>query len=448
MKENLKIGVSGVRGIVGNGLIPSVVREFSYAFGIYAGEGMVIIGRDTRESGKDFFPIVASGLQNAKCDVVDLGIALTPTLQIMVEMLKANGGIAITASHNPIEWNGLKFISKEGIFLSESEWRELLNIKKRRTDSFIDKGNLQRIKKYYTGGERHIEKILSLPYISIEKIKKRKLKVAVDCVNGAGGRIFPLLFKKFGCEVFSIGCEMDGKFNRNPEPISENILELCKLVKRVKADVGFAVDPDGDRLAIVSEEGIAIGEEYTLGLAGLFILQKKMGTVVVNISTSRMIEDLSLKFNSKVVRTKVGEANVVEEMRRRKAIFGGEGNGGVILPDIHYGRDALVGASLVIALLSESKHKISELVREIGDYYIVKKKFEVNGVDDFLQKIKKIYNRCETDEKDGLKIIWKDRWINIRKSRTEPVVRVIAEAKMKSEAEALVGEIIDLLNSK
>src|SRR4030067_393622 len=368
-QSNLIFSISGLRGLVGDGLTPTLVDKYASAFG-YSSKGKIVIGRDTRNTGEMIKNLVISSLVAAGCEVIDIGICPTPTVELAVLDLKAQGGIVITASHNPIEWNALKFINSAGMFITEQEKNRL---------------------------------------------------------------------EKLGCEVIKINCQNTGTFPHPPEPVPSNLTQLCDTVRQYQADIGFANDPDADRLAIVSEKGEAIGEEYTLVLATKYVLSKKRGPVVVNLSTTKMIDDIAKMYNSPVHRTKVGEANVGLKLKQVKGVIGGEGNGGVILPELHFGRDALVGTALILSYLAESKLTVSQAIQQIPKYYMVKKAFPVNqNFEKLLHKFKSKYRKSIMNTKDGLRIYLPEGWLHIRKSNTEPTARVIAEAKDKREDEELV----------
>ncbi|MFQ6032694.1 MAG: phosphoglucosamine mutase, partial [Candidatus Zixiibacteriota bacterium] len=377
----------------------------------------------------------------------DIGVCPTPTAQIAVEGLRANGGIVVTASHNPIGWNALKFIGSDGTFLAQGEAEKLFDLVKNDKIVYQSWNGLGRVKPDHSWIDKHIKKALTLSYIDINKIGRRRLKVVIDCCNGAGGTISPDLLKALGCQVIELFTTPDGNFAHDPEPRPENLVSLCREVKKNKADVGFANDPDVDRLAIVSDRGIPLGEEATLALATKFILKKKpKSKVVTNISTSRMIDDIAKEFDSKVYRTKVGETYVVARLKAVKGIIGGEGNGGVVLPELHYGRDALVGMALILEYLAESKKSISDLASDLPKYFMIKKKGKLT--EDFernLAKLKRRYAKERIDLIDGVKIDFEDSWIHIRKSNTEPIFIIIAEAKSKKEVSRLVADGLKIL---
>jgi phosphomannomutase len=367
----------------------------------------------------------------------------TPTVELMVPHLEADAGIIITASHNPAEWNALKFLNKEGVFLNESEVEKLNNIVENRDFHWSDYRGLRSSSVVNTGNTLHISSILKLPFIKPGMIRKRKIKVAYDGVNGAGSDIVPKLLSRLGCKVHAINVEPDGFFPHDPEPTPKNLKQLGKVVKEKKCDVGFATDPDADRCAIINEEGRAISEEYTLVLAARLILGHKKGPMTVNLSSSRMNEDLARQFGIKLFRTKVGEAYVVSGMKENKSVIGGEGNGGVILPDIHYGRDGILAIALLLQLMAQEKKSITELTSEIPSYYIEKQKISIND-----KSIANIYGRLlakfrnvKRDERDGLRFEWERKWVHIRASNTEPVIRVIAEAPKAGEARELCAMV-------
>ena len=444
---NLMISISGIRGIVGDGLTPQTVLNFAMGLGSYLGGGKVIIGRDSRVTGPMVQHAVISGLLATGCDVVDIGVCPTPTVQMTVEKLKARGGIAITASHNPIEWNALKLIDSSGMFLDETQGKEVLKNVEKNDYRNVTWDQVGKLEKYEKAIDDHIKAILKLKLIDIDEIAKRKFKVVVDCVNGAGGTILPSLLKQLGCETTFINEEPTGLFPRSPEPLPENITELCEKVKSEKADIGFAVDPDVDRLAIVSDEGKPFGEEYTLVSAVNFVLSKKNGPIVVNASVTQAIDDVAAKFNTKVFRTKVGEIFVAQKMKKEKAAIGGEGNGGVLLPELHLGRDAPLAIALTLQQLASSGMSSTELHQSLPQYFQGKNRIEIKDLDvnSVLDAILKKYKKENIDKTDGIKILWKDRWVHIRPSNTEPIIRIYSEAKSSEEAEALGFKFIQAI---
>ncbi len=443
------VSISGVRGIIGESLTPAIIEKYTLAFGSSIGKGKVILGMDSRTSGEFVSNIVKGCLVATGCEVIDVGIVPTPTVQMEILHHHAQGGIAITASHNPPEWNGLKFMDANGRFLNPDKAKKVY--------SDGDKGNFK-LQKWNDVGSlkidegansRHIKELLKLSYFDINAIKKRKFKVVVDCVNGAGGLIIPKLLEEFGCETIVINGEANGHFAHIPEPLPENLIELCNTVKKEEADVGFAVDPDVDRCAIVDNTGETIGEEYTLALAVKFILQKKLGNIAVNMSTSRASEDIAKYYNCPFFRTKVGEINVAEEMANIDAVIGGEGNGGVILPELHLGRDAPVAVALTLQYLLESGKTMRELFLSLPQYKIVKKKINIEGLspDDLLDKMAERHKDKKIDFLDGLKIDTDNTWVHLRKSNTEPIIRVMSEAPTEKEAEALANAYLNEIKS-
>lgn len=443
MTKNLMASVSGVRGVVGEGLTPETLVKYVSAFGQKNSGGKIVVGGDPRVSSKFIRPLVKSTLMACGCNVVDIGITPTPTVQIMTEKFQAAGGIAITASHNPVQWNGLKFIGADGLFLPEREIFQLFQEADSRRRSYASWDKLGNESSYDRAIEDHLELIYQLPYLSIEVIKKKKFKVAVDCVNGAGGTIIPRLLRDLGCEVIELNTEPTGIFAHTPEPVPQNLVDLAVAVKEHKADLGVAVDPDVDRLAMIANDGNPMGEEYTLALAVKFILSKKLGYVVVNLSTSRVIDDIAQYYNVLLFKTKVGEINVAEKMREVGAIVGGEGNGGVILPEVHLGRDAPVGLALILQALAEFDGTISQLKQTLSQYYILKDKESVKNIDaeKVIAHFAEKYRDEQLELSDGLRIDRADSWIHLRKSNTEPIVRIIVESRTPEISWRILQEV-------
>ena len=446
--EGLMVSVSGVRGRVGEALTPEVMAKFAAGFGAWArsragGSALIVVGRDSRVSGPMFQPVVLSALQSVGCDVLDVGMVPTPTIQLAVEHHHAAGGLAITASHNPIEWNALKFIGPSGLFLEAAEAAEMRKI----VNGVIPRATWDKlgvISSNRDAAREHIEKILALPFLDVEGIQKRKFRVALDCVRGAGGSFMPILLELLGCKLSTINMETDGMFPHSPEPVAENLGELQKLVQDSHSEIGMAVDPDVDRLALVSDEGIAIGEDYTLALAAKVVLRHRKGVVVTNLSTSRIVDDIAHEAGTRVIRAPVGEVNVATRMRAENAPIGGEGNGGVILSELHLGRDAPVGAALMLQLLLEEGEgkPLSRIVAAYPRYIIVKDKLDRPDapLDTVYDALKRAFPDAEADMQDGLRLAWPDRWVHVRPSGTEPIVRVIAEALTAGEAGKLVRD--------
>ena len=441
--DGLMIGVSGIRGRVGEALTPEVVAQYAAGFGAWArgrgGSKRIVVGRDSRVSGPLFHRVVLSALQSVGCDVIDIGLTTTPTCQLAVEHHHAGGGLMISASHNPIEWNALKFIGPTGLFLENAEGVAMRAL----VESGIPRAKwneLGAIESDPSAVQRHIERVLAIPYIDVEGIRGRRFHVALDCVRGAGAVIMPLLLERLGCTITAINLETDGRFPRPPEPVAENLGELERLVLESGAAIGFAVDPDVDRLALVSDAGKAIGEDFTLALAARLVLRHRSGPVVTNLSTSRIVEDVAAAAKMPVVRAPVGEVNVAVRMRDDRAAVGGEGNGGVILPEVHLGRDAPVGAALLLQLLHEENRPLSQIVSELPKYVIVKDKLDRPNasLDTVYQALRAAFPDAEADTQDGLRLSWPDRWVHVRPSGTEPIVRVIAEAPSAADANELV----------
>jgi len=443
--DGLMIGVSGIRGRVGEALTPEVVARYAAGFGAWAsrrdGSRRIVVGRDSRVSGPMFHRVVLSALQSVGCDVIDIGLTTTPTCQLAVEHHHAGGGLMISASHNPIEWNALKCIGPTGLFLENSEGVEMRAL----IETGIPRATWDKLGtiEQDTGAiERHIARVLAIPYVDVEGIRRRQFHVALDCVRGAGSVIMPALLERLGCRVTAINLEADGRFPRPPEPVPENLGELERVVLESGAVVGFAVDPDVDRLALVSDAGKAIGEDFTLALAARLVLRHRKGSVVTNLSTSRLIEDVATAANVRVVRAPVGEVNVAVRMRDDGAPIGGEGNGGVILSEVHLGRDAPIGAALVLQLLHEDNQSLSQIVSELPRYVIVKDKLDrpKASLDTVYEALRTAFPTAEADTQDGLRLSWPDRWVHVRPSGTEPIVRVIAEAPSDREARDLVKQ--------
>lgn len=453
---SLMVSISGIRGVVGETLTPEVIVKYSAAYAEYCKRGKIFIGRDGRATGKSIQEIVTATLLQMGCNVIDLGICPTPTVALAVEKFHGSGGIAITASHNPMIWNGMKFFAATGLFLNAIEnkefWR-IADLGNFHYKPWNEQGNLSQNFNFI---HEHVQSILELPFVHPTQIAERKFKVVVDCVNASGGILVPSLLRKLGCDVVELFCDVSGIFQHTPEPIPENLTELCAAVIQHKADLGIAIDPDSDRLVLITEEGKPFVEEYTIVSAVKFILdvEKKSGKlnhkVVVNLSTTRAVEDIASFYSAEVLRTPVGEINVAQKMKEVNAVIGGEGSGGVILPKVHYGRDAIVGVGLFLQLLTEFGGTASELKASLPQYEIVKNKIELGTLqpDSILQKLHEHYSKTEKiNFDDGLKIDFAESWVHLRKSNTEPIIRIIAEAKTRTEAAALVEkfqqEILD-----
>jgi phosphomannomutase len=443
---------SGVRGIVGDGLDATIATDYARAFGVFVGKGKVVVGRDTRKSGDMLKRAVLKGLTSVGIDVVFIGIVPTPTVEIAVKQLKAAAGICITASHNPGEWNALKFFNKKGEFITAEEFEALENVIKSGMYLQPYDGKLGKAKTQSGWVEKHVKKTLALKVLDKTAIRKRKLKIIVDAINGAGSVALPLLLKKLCTKHIKMLCKSSGDFVHEPEPIPKNLTLLCENVRRHKADLGLACDPDADRLAIVDEKGNPLGEELTLAIAVREVLRKKKGPVVINLSTSKVTGDEAIKAGVPLYYSKVGESNVVQLMHEKKAVVGGEGNGGVIFPEFHSGRDALVAATLVLSAISRFNGTMSRFAETFGKYYTIKSKAAIN--EGFAAKLKLF----ETDVKtfvhnptfnniDGLRIDFMEGWVLIRQSNTEPIFRVMVETNSQKLSESLSTKVMDYFAS-
>ncbi len=438
------VSVSGIRGRVGFALTPEVVARYAAAFGAWALAGNpgrpVVVGRDSRVSGPMFHRVALAALQSVGANVIDLGLTTTPTCQLSVEDHHAAGGLMLSASHNPVEWNALKLIGPSGLFLEGNEGAAMRDI----ADRGIPRATWDRLGSVESDEgavDRHLERILAISCLDLSAIRARGFHVALDCCRGAGAIIVPQLLERLGCRVTAINLEPDGRFPHPPEPIAENLGELERLVRDSSADLGIAVDPDVDRLALVSEQGKAIGEDYTLALAAQIVLAHRGGNAVTNLSTSLVVEEAVTRAGGTLTRTPVGEINVAVRMRELRAVIGGEGNGGVILPEVHLGRDAPVGIALILQLLAETGKPLSTLAAGFSRYSIVKDKLDRPdaSLDVVYDALRKAFGDARVDTQDGLHLAWKDRWLHVRPSGTEPIVRVIAEAPTEQEARGLVS---------
>jgi len=451
--------ISGLRATLGDSLLPNVISNYIAAFDKVLPKGKVVVGRDGRPSGKWIEQIVVATFTACGRDTITIGIVPTPTVQLTVESAKdAVAGISITASHNPKEWNGLKFINKDGVFCDLIENSKIWDAEKFGNFNFIQ--NQEFGEQIYDDSaiDKHIQKVLDIPLIKdgrIDKIISKKYKVVVDAVNASGSVAIPKLLKKLGCEVVELFCNENGLFPHTPEPIPKNLTLLAEEVKKQKADLGIAVDPDADRLVLIDGNGKPIGEEKTIVLAiesvlsnmNLFLTDGFEPIVVVNQSTTKMVEDIASKYKVKVERSSVGEINVVKTMKKRKAIIGGEGSGGVILPYCHYGRDSLVGTALILSLMASKSMTLAELSDSLPKYFIFKKKCIFKGNwDDLASNIVKFFPNGKAIKGDGIKIIFPQSWLQVRASNTEPIVRIMAEDVEEKEAKRLVNKIMKICN--
>jgi phosphomannomutase len=437
----LKISISGVRGVVGESLTPTLLVRFAQAFGTYVGSGPIVIGRDTRTSGEMVRQAVVAGLLSSGCRVIDLDICPVPTVQLLVRERRARGGIAITASHNPAEWNALKFINAAGLFLTAAQARQLLDIYHQGEYAKVAGAELRSVEQSAGAIDLHVKAILD----AVGPLPRggRRLRVAVDSCNGAGSIVAPRLLEALGAEVVAVNTTPDGLFPRGAEPVPENLGALCRAVRESRADVGFAQDMDADRLAVVDERGEPIGEEYTLVLAVRHVLARERGPVVANLATTYALDAVARAFECPVYRSKIGEANVTEEMRRHGAIIGGEGNGGVIYPRINFARDSLVGMALVLHLLADTGRTVSAILSELPRLFMVKEKLACRSdkIGRVLKMVRADYAQWPQDARDGVKVTLPDGWFLVRGSNTEPIIRLVAEGESEETARALVEDV-------
>ena len=443
MKEALKVGVSGVRGVVGDSFTPQVATSFAQAFGTFVGRGAVVVGRDTRPSGVMIERAVVSGLLSVGCKPVLAGIVPTPTLLMLTKDLGARGGIAITASHNPSPWNALKFVDRTGLFLSETRANELFDIYHQQDFPLVPESEIPTVAIESDPMSGHFRRIKD--YVDCAAVRKAGLKVAVDCCNGVGAlHSVPFLKDMLGCEVVAIYDKPSGIFEREPEPMPKNLKLLCDTVVQKKCAIGFAQDPDGDRLAIVNEKGEPIGEDLTLAFAVQQVLARHgKGPVAVNLSSSKCVEYVANQFGSEVVRTKIGEINVSETMLRVGAVVGGESNGGVIIPAVHPCRDSFVGMAIVLEMMAETGKTVSELRQAIPRYFVVKDKIRIRAEQAplVIRALRREYADREVNLLDGIYVDFGESWVHARRSNTEPVVRITAEARSEDEARRLAADL-------
>ncbi len=447
-KRELVKSTSGVRGVLGNGLDMHMLAEYAAAFGTMLKSGKVVVGRDSRPSGIIINPLIISVLQSVGLEVIDVGVVPTPTVEIAVKKLKAVGGICITASHNPIEWNALKFFNKTGEFITPAEYNKLNKVFESKKFAYKAHDGFGKTSTQDKWIDVHIKETLAQKAVNKPAIKKQKFKVVVDAVNGAGSVALPKMLEKLGVTVIKINCKGDGNFTHTPEPVAKNITQLCKAVKKHKADLGMACDPDADRLALVDNNGKAIGEELTLTIGVMAVLLKMKGSTVINLSTSKVTEDVAKSLGSKVIYSKVGEANVVEMMRKKNGIIGGEGNGGVIFPSFHAGRDCLIAAALTLTVLADRKTSLADLVETFPKYYNIKDKAQLKDKERFLKKLKKfekeagkLLGKSRIDRRDGLRFDFEEGWLQLRTSNTEPIYRIITETNSPKLTASLTDKV-------
>jgi len=448
--------ISGIRGTIGgkagDGLSPLDIVKFTTAYALWirknnpSGSNTIVVGRDARLSGKMVENVVCGTLIGVGFDVLNIGLASTPTTEMAVILSKAAGGIILTASHNPKQWNALKLLNCQGEFLTAQDGKEVLEMAEKEDFTYAEVDQLGKITYDDTFTQKHIEKVLALPLVDVEAIKKAKFKVSVDCVNSVGGICIPELLEALGVkQIEKLNCDPTGNFAHNPEPLPENLKDISAMTREKGVDVGFVVDPDVDRLAIVCENGEMFGEEYTLVSVADYVLNHTKGNTVSNLSSTRALRDVTEGHGGQYYASAVGEVNVVAQMKAKNAVIGGEGNGGVIYPEIHYGRDALVGIALFLTHLAKSGKKTSELRAMYPDYYISKNKIQLTpqiDVEGVLCVIKGCYKQFKVNDIDGVKIDFPQGWVHLRKSNTEPIIRIYSEAPTKEQADAFANSII------
>lgn len=447
--------ISGIRGTIGGtpgtGLTPVDILKFTAGYGLWVkkktGKNKVVLGRDARISGDMVRNLVAGTLQSLGIDVIDIGLSTTPTVEIAVPDQKAGGGIILTASHNPKQWNALKLLNADGEFINEAEGLEVLELAEQADIEYADVNQLGKLIYDDTYLQKHIDKILELPLVDAELVKAARFKIAIDCVNSSGGIFVPALLRALGAEtIYELYCQPDGQFPHNPEPLPENLVALSQEVVIKKADLGIAVDPDVDRLCFVCEDGSMFGEEYTLVTVADYILSNTPGNTVSNLSSTRALRDVTEASGNQYNAAAVGEVNVVNKMKETDAVIGGEGNGGIIYPELHYGRDALVGIALFLTHLAKKKQKISLLRASYPNYFISKNKITLTpemDIDGLLAKIQKKYSKQPHSTIDGLKIEFDKEWVHLRKSNTEPIIRIYSEGNSETVADNLAKKFIE-----
>jgi len=449
--------ISGIRGTIGGksgeGLSPLDIVKFTSAYATFIGQNnamkKIVVGRDARISGEMVSNIVIGTLMGMGFDVINIGLATTPTTELAVVMTDAAGGIILTASHNPKQWNALKLLNEKGEFLNAAEGESILKIAANESFSFSEVDHLGKETFDNSFSKKHIDSVLALELVDVDAIRKANFRVAIDCVNSVGGIVIPELLQALGVkQVEKLYCEPNGQFPHNPEPLPEHLTEIASVLKQGKADVGFVVDPDVDRLAIICEDGEMFGEEYTLVSIADYVLSKTPGNTVSNLSSTRGLRDVTRNHNQKYEAAAVGEVNVVAKMKATHAVIGGEGNGGIIYPASHYGRDALVGIALFLTQLAKSGKKTSELRASYPTYFMAKQKIELTpqtNVDAILDKIANKFRDLDINTIDGVKIDWPDKWVHLRKSNTEPIIRIYSEAPTMKSAYELAQQIIDIV---
>ena len=448
--ENLIISASGVRGTIGGSFSPTEISRFATAFGTLIGGQTVVVGRDTRTSGEMVRGSLISGLVATGCDVIDVGVCPTPTILLTSKKIGAEGSVTITASHNPIDWNGLKLATKSGRLLSADAQRQFQEIYKSEKANLVSWDQLGSVETDDSAIDYHIAQILELDWINLDQIRHRSLKVAIDAGNGAGSIISPMLLRQLGCEVIEINCTPNGIFPRSSEPNQEALKEVCQVTKSEGAHVGLAHDGDADRLVLVSDQGVPLSSEYTYALIADFLIGRRNGNLVATVSTSRMLDDVADKYGVELHRTPVGVGYVVEKMEQIGAALGGEGTGGVIYPEILHTADGITSIAAIVQLLASSNKNVMDLVSLIPRYWMDKKKIDMPSQDvseAVLDSVLTVFENDDLDTMDGVKRIWDDKWVNIRKSGTEPVIRVFSEARSIQEAKDLCNSTVETLKS-
>lgn len=453
--------ISGIRGTIGGkpgeGLSPLDIVKFTSAYATLirrtskSASNKIVVGRDARISGEMVKNVVCGTLMGMGFDVLNIGLASTPTTELAVTMAEAAGGIILTASHNPKQWNALKLLNEHGEFLNAAEGEEVLRIAAAESFEYADVDHIGAYTEDFSYGTKHIESVLALKLVDVEAIRKANFRVAIDCVNSVGGIILPELLERLGVQhIEKLYCEPTGDFQHNPEPLEKNLGDIMELMKKGQADVAFVVDPDVDRLAMICEDGTMYGEEYTLVTVADYVLKHTPGNTVSNLSSTRALRDVTRKYGMEYNASAVGEVNVVTKMKDTRAVIGGEGNGGVIYPESHYGRDALVGIALFLSHLAHEGKKVSELRASYPEYCIAKNRIDLTpetDVDAILAKVKELYQGEEINDIDGVKIDFPDKWVHLRKSNTEPIIRVYSEANTMEAADELGKRIMDVVYS-
>lgn len=442
---SLMISVSGIRGIFGTDLTPQNLTRFTAAYGSWSGSGKIVVGRDTRVTGQICEDIVVSTLQSVGCDVVKVGVAPTPTVAMAVHKHDADGAIIISASHNPAEWNALKLLNGKSEFLDADQGKKVIQISEEQSYSYKKFDEIGSVTTDTDALDYHVQKILELDYIDADLIASKNFSIALDPVNGTGTIGIPAILKALGVNtIHSINDEPNGLFAHNPEPLPEHLQDICALVKEEGYDLGVVTDPDADRLALITNKGNLFGEEYTQAAAFDFMLDKKAGPCATNLSSSRVAEDVAKKHGQKCHRSAVGEINVVKKMQEVGAVIGGEGNGGVINPDLHYGRDSMVGVAMILQLLAERDISSDEYRNSLPDYFMRKSKMQLADVDGdaILKKALELYAEYNPDTTDGVKIDFEDGWVHLRKSNTEPIIRVYSEGITPEKAAELAEQVV------